>query len=125
MSKFFDTARGGTRFILMCGNLVFKFPYYKCIFKGRLQNLREWRDRNKSSHLAKLYLSIPFGLCNVMERVEPISKPFDTSQDEYIKSYFDNIIKDKLELKFILKDGSTGNFGMKNGKLVKLDWGGY
>ena len=60
-----------------------------------------------------------------MERVEPISKPFDTSQDEYIKSYFENIIKDKLELKFILKDGSTGNFGMKNGKLVKLDWGGY
>ena len=65
MNKFFKTTRGGTRYIILIGNLVFKFPYFK------------------------------------------------------------DIIKDTNELRFILKDGSTGNFGLRNGELVKLDWGGY
>ena len=125
MNKFFKTTRGGTRYIVLIGNLVFKFPYFKCIPQGRLQNIIEWRDRNKSKHLARLYFAFPFGLCNIMERVTPISEPFDTSKDDFIKSYFKDIIKDKNELRFILKDGSTGNFGLRNGELVKLDWGGY
>lgn len=125
MNKFFKTTRGGTRYIILIGNLVFKFPYFKCIPQGRLQNRIEWRDRNKSKHLARLYFAFPFGLCNIMERVTPISEPFDTSKDDFIKSYFKDIIKDKNELRFILKDGSTGNFGLRNGELVKLDWGGY
>ena len=90
-----------------------------------MQNRIEWRDRNKSDHLARLYFAFPFGLCNIMERVTPISEPFDTSKDDFIKSYFKDIIKDTNELRFILKDGSTGNFGLRNGELVKLDWGGY
>lgn len=125
MNKFFKTTRGGTRYIILIGNLVFKFPYFKCIPQGRLQNIIEWRDRNKSKHLAHLYFAFPFGLCNIMERVTPISEPFDTSKDDFIKSYFKDIIKDTNELRFILKDGSTGNFGLRNGELVKLDWGGY
>lgn len=125
MNKFFKTTRGGTRYIVLIGNLVFKFPYFKCIPQGRLQNRIEWRDRNKSKHLARLYFAFPFGLCNIMERVIPISEPFDTSKDDFIKSYFKDIIKDTNELRFILKDGSTGNFGLRNGELVKLDWGGY
>ena len=125
MNKFFKTTRGGTRYIVLIGNLVFKFPYFKCIPQGRLQNRIEWRDRNKSKHLARLYFAFPFGLCNIMERVIPISDPFDTSKDDFIKSYFKDIIKDTNELRFILKDGSTGNFGLRNGELVKLDWGGY
>ena len=125
MNKFFKTTRGGTRYIILIGNLVFKFPYFKCIPQGRLQNRVEWRDRNKSKHLARLYFAFPFGLCNIMERVTPISEPFDTSKDDFIKSYFKAIIKDTNELRFILKDGSTGNFGLRNGELVKLDWGGY
>ena len=125
MNKFFKTTRGGTRYIVLIGNLVFKFPYFKCIPQGRLQNRIEWRDRNKSKHLARLYFAFPFGLCNIMERVVPISEPFDTSKDDFIKSYFKDIIKDTNELRFILKDGSTGNFGLRNGELVKLDWGGY
>ena len=125
MNKFFKTTRGGTRYIILIGNLVFKFPYFKCIPQGRLQNRIEWRDRNKSKHLARLYFAFPFGLCNIMERVTPISEPFDTSKDDFIKYYFKDIIKDKNELRFILKDGSTGNFGLRNGQLVKLDWGGY
>ena len=125
MNKFFKTTRGGTRYIILIGNLVFKFPYFKCIPQGRLQNRIEWRDRNKSKHLARLYFAFPFGLCNIMERVIPISEPFDTSKDDFIKSYFKDIIKDTNELRFILKDGSTGNFELRNGELVKLDWGGY
>ena len=125
MNKFFKTTRGGTRYIILIGNLVFKFPYFKCIPQGRLQNRIEWRDRNKSKHLARLYFAFPFGLCNIMERVIPISEPFDTSKDDFIKSYFKDIVKDTNELRFILKDGSTGNFGLRNGELVKLDWGGY
>ena len=125
MNKFFKTTRGGTRYIVLIGNLVFKFPYFKCIPQGRLQNRVEWQDRNKSDHLARLYFAFPFGLCNIMERVTPISEPFDTSKDDFIKSYFKDIIKDTNELRFILKDGSTGNFGLRNGELVKLDWGGY
>ena len=125
MNKFFKTTRGGTRYIILIGNLVFKFPYFKCIPQGRLQNRIEWRDRNKSDHLAHLYFAFPFGLCNIMESVTPISEPFDTSKDDFIKSYFKDIIKDTNELRFILKDGSTGNFGLRNGELVKLDWGGY
>lgn len=125
MNKFFKTTRGGTRYIILIGNLVFKFPYFKCIPQGRLQNKIEWQDRNKSDHLARLYFAFPFGLCNIMERVTPISEPFDTSKDDFIKSYFKDIIKDTNELRFILKDGSTGNFGLRNGELVKLDWGGY
>ena len=125
MNKFFKTTRGGTRYIILIGNLVFKFPYFKCIPQGRLQNRIEWRDRNKSKHLARLYFAFPFGLCNIMERVTPISEPFDTSKDDFIKSYFKDIIKDTNELRFISKDGSTGNFGLRNGELVKLDWGGY
>ena len=125
MNKFFKTTRGGTRYIILIGNLVFKFPYFKCIPQGRLQNRIEWRDRNKSKHLARVYFAFPFGLCNIMERVIPISEPFDTSKDDFIKSYFKDIIKDTNELRFILKDGSTGNFGLRNGELVKLDWGGY
>ena len=125
MNKFFKTTRGGTRYIILIGNLVFKFPYFKCIPQGRLQNRIEWRDRNKRKYLARLYFAFPFGLCNIMERVTPISEPFDTSKDDFIKSYFKDIIKDTNELRFILKDGSTGNFGLRNGELVKLDWGGY
>lgn len=125
MNKFFDTALGGTRFVLMVGNLVFKFPYYKCFTQGQRQNIKEWQDRDKSTHLAKLYLSLPFGLCNVMERVVPLAKPLSSIESDKIKDYFRSKHLSKKELEFLLEDATLENFGTKDGKIVKLDWGGY
>lgn len=125
MNKFFDTALGGTRFIVMIGNFVLKFPYYKCFEQGQRQNRKEWRDRKKSSHLAKLYFSLPFGLCNIMERVIPLAKPLSSIESDDIKNYFRKKNLPRKELEFILEDASLENFGTRDGKVVKLDWGGY
>lgn len=125
MNKFFETALGGTRFIVMVGGLVFKFPYYKCIEQGQKQNKNEWRDKDKSSYLAKLYVSLPFGLCNVMERVIPLAKPLSSIESDVIKNYFRHKNLPKEELEFILEDATLENFGTKDTKIVKLDWGGY
>lgn len=125
MGKFFKTSLGGTRFIIIIGNIVFKLPYYKCISQGRIQNIREWQDKDKSSHLAKLYYSFPFGLCNIMERVVPLADPLSSIESELIRDYFKKNVKDKKELNFLLEDASLENFGTKKGQIVKLDWGGY
>lgn len=125
MYKFFETALGGTRYILMVGNIVFKFPYYKCLKQGRRQNVKELQDRDKSSHLAKLYFSFPFGLCNIMERVTPLAKPLSSIESDSVKEYFKSQNLSKRELEFILEDATLENFGIKDGKIVKLDWGGY
>ena len=126
MNKFFKTTRGGTRFIVLIGNLVFKFPYFKCIPQGRLQNRIEWRDRNKSEHLTRLYFSFPWGWCNVAERVTPLAQPLSSIEGgELIKDYFKTRVKSKDELDFLLVDGNLENFGVKGNGIVKLDWGGY
>ena len=126
MNKFFDTALGGSRYVLMIGGLVFKFPYCKCIAQGREQNEKEWRDHHKSEHLAKLYFSFPWGWCNVAERVTPLAQPLSSIEGgELIKDYFKARVKSKDELDFLLVDGNLENFGIKDKKIVKLDWGGY
>lgn len=126
MSKFFDTALGGSRYVLMVGGLVFKFPYRKCIEQGREQNEKEWQDRHKSEHLAKLYFSFPWGWCNVAERVTPLAQPLSSIEGgELIKNYFKVRVKSKDELDFLLVDGNLENFGVKGSGIVKLDWGGY
>ena len=125
MNKFFKVALGGTRYIVMIGRLVFKFPYYKCMRQGRRQNKVEWRDRNNSSHLAKLYASLPFGLCNIMERVVPLAEPLSSQESDFVREHFRNQKLPKEELEFLLEDATLENFGLRNGKIVKLDWGGY
>lgn len=126
MSKFFDTALGGSRYVVLIGNIVCKFPYFKCIKQGRTQNKREWKDRKKSKHLAKLYFSFPFGLCNIMERVKPLAQPLSSIvEDSLVRDYFKQKAESKQELEFLLEDGSLENFGIKKGRIVKLDWGGY
>lgn len=127
MNKFFDTALGGSRYVLMIGRLVLKFPYRKCIAQGREQNEKEWRDRHKSEHLAKLYFSFPWGWCNVAERVTPLAQPLSSIEGgELIKDYFKARVKSKDELDFLLVDGNLENFGVIKGRgIVKLDWGGY
>lgn len=125
MNKFFEVALGGTRFILIIGKIVFKLPYYKCFSQGRNQNIKEWEDRNKSTYLAKLYFSFPFGLCNIMERVTPLASPLTSIESDLIKDYFREKVKNKVELNFLLEDASLENFGTKDGQIVKLDWGGY
>lgn len=124
-NKFFETALGGTRFIVMIGGLVFKIPYYKCIKQGRRQNEKEWKDRKKSSHLAKLYFSLPFGLLNIMERVIPLAQPLSSQESDFVREHFRNQKLPKEELEFLLEDATLENFGLRNGKIVKLDWGGY
>ena len=123
--KFFETALGGTRFIVMIGGIVFKIPYYKCIKQGRRQNEKEWIDRKKSSYLARLYFSFPFGLLNIMERVIPLAQPLSSIESDCVKDYFRNKKLSKDELEFILEDATLENFGVKDEKIVKLDWGGY
>lgn len=126
MNKFFEVALGGSRYVLMIGNLAFKFPYKKCINQGRKQNMQEWKDRNKSKHLAKLYYSFPFGLCNIMERVTPLAQPLSSIEGAaLVRNYFKLNVVSKEELDFLLEDSSLENFGIKDKKIVKLDWGGY
>ena len=52
-NNFFTTVRGGSRYVILIGNLAIKFPYLRFPYHGRKQNLKEWEYRNKSSHLAK------------------------------------------------------------------------
>lgn len=117
----FKTALGGTRYIILIGNIVFKFPYYKYFILGCKQNLREWKYRKRSSYLTKLYFSFPLGICNITERV----KPLENIDSEYIKNYFKLKIKNRKELSFILEDATSENFGVKDNRIVKLDWGGF
>lgn len=117
----FKTALGGTRYIILIGNIVFKFPYYKYFILGCKQNLREWKYRKRSSYLTKLYFSFPLGICNITERV----KPLENVDSEYIKNYFKLKIKNRKELSFILEDATSENFGVKDNCIVKLDWGGF
>ena len=42
-----------------------------------------------------------------------------------IKDYFRSKHLSKKELEFLLEDATLENFGTKDGKIVKLDWGGY
>lgn len=106
----------------MIGNLVFKFPYKNTFKDGCFQNKNEWKNRNKSSNLTKLYFSFPFGLCNIAERVTPLKK--EEYNDLFLMHYFTEKGCTENELKFLLVDGYYRNFGKrKNGDVVKLDWG--
>ncbi len=116
-----NTAIGGSRFVVLIGNLVIKFPRPNTFQRGRKQNTQEWQHRNKSSHLAKLYFSFPFGMCNIMQRAILFDR--DVTKD-VIRDYFKNKIRSKEELEFILEDSRTGNFGVVAHKVVKIDWGG-
>ena len=60
-----------------------------------------------------------------MERVTPLADPLSSIESELIRDYFKKKVKDKKELDFLLEDASLGNFGTKQGQVVKLDWGGY
>lgn len=116
------TARGGSRFIIALGNIVFKFPYIHNFKEGIVQNKYEWKNRNRSNYLTKLYFSFPFGLCNIAERVIPLSKMDYGNID--LKDYFKAKVSSDEELKFLLVDSFSRNFGKrKNGDVVKLDWG--
>ena len=124
-NNFFTTVRGGSRYVILIGNLAIKFPYLRFPYHGRKQNLKEWEYRNKSSHLAKLYISFPFGWCNVMERVQPLAKSLSSVDcTNLIRAYFKNKVTGD-ELAFLLEDSTLENFGTKNGRIVKLDWGGF
>lgn len=120
--KWFYTTRGGSRFILIIGNFVLKIPYYRTVGEGIKQNKYEWQNRNRSKYLTKLYVSLPFGLCNIAERVTPLNK-YDYSKLD-LKEYFKVKVKSEEELRFLLVDSFSRNFGRrKNGDVVKLDWG--
>lgn len=125
MSNFLALTSGGTRYVLFIGNLVFKFPRLDRFTEGLEQNNIEWRDRNKSSFLAKLYFSFPLGLCNIMERIEAFPpQNFGDEGNALIRNYYKDKVSSK-ELEFLLEDGALRNFGMKDGIMLKLDWGGY
>lgn len=124
-NKFFTTVRGGSRYVILLWKFAIKLPYLRCPYHGRKQNLKEWECRKKSKYLAKLYISLPFGWCNVMERVQPLAGSL-TSIDcaHLVREYFKNKVTGS-ELNFLLEDSTLENFGVKNGKIVKLDWGGF
>lgn len=54
-----------------------------------------------------------------------MAQPLSSIESNSVKDYFRSKGLPKDELEFILEDATLENFGIKDGKIVKLDWGGY
>lgn len=115
---------GSSRFVILWGDFAFKFPKISAFRRGIKQNKNEWKYKNSSRYLAHLYYSVPFGLCNIMERLEPLDVYFTSIEEcwDFITKHFKDKVSDE-ELDFLLSDGQFENFGRRVNEIIKLDWG--
>lgn len=111
---------GSSRKVLLLGKFAFKFAYgnNKFYFKqGMLANKQEtYYSKLDKERFAKVYLSFPFGLLNICQRADELTKEQFASFifEDFSAIYFS--IYDIVEFK-------RDSFGIVNGKIVAIDYG--
>lgn len=111
---------GSSRYVILISKFAFKIPKISMFKCGMEQNIGELKNKNRSNYLAHLYFSLPFGILNIMERLEPLN--VNLTNDEgwsYITDYFKSKVS-KDELEFLLSDGQCKNFGTRG---EEIDYG--
>lgn len=116
---------GVTRTVFLVGKYAVKIPCvhrtYAMFIEGIRSNLAEGRfvGYEPQAPIARTLYSNRFGLLNIQERVRPVSgknKLFRIALVELSACEFFN--RD-----FIMDDPKPDNFGYKQNKLVKIDYG--
>ena len=113
--------QGSTRIVLVLSKYVIKIPTilnYELFLCGLLANIREGYiyKETRRNDLARVCYYNRLGLFLIMERVDICSN--DEAYELY-KYVYDKYKDDEL----MLDDFKTSNWGRKNGKLVKVDYG--
>jgi hypothetical protein len=117
--------QGCTRTVFVLKNKVIKIPTFKSFelfLCGLLSNLREgWRyEHFARNDLAKVFYYNRFGLFLIMERIEVCDN--DEAHELYEKIH--ELYQYDKEKEFMLDDLKPSNWGRKDGKLIKIDYGG-
>lgn len=104
--------KGTMRRVFVFKNIVIKIPLN---LKGYLANMNEiynwYKYKQYKEYLCPIIFHDLLGLMLVMKRVQPV---YDL--DEYDISFMDYTIP-------VFNDIKRNNFGLLNGKLVKIDYG--
>jgi len=120
--------RGNTRIVFIFKNFVIKIPnikHYNLFIRGIIHNLNEKIFSGSHKDLAKVYHCNRFGLFLIMEKVDFVVIDGYNPHDSWLpfvemieERYKDDKMKD-----FMLDDCGVNNWGYKNGKLLKIDYG--
>lgn len=116
-------SKGATRIVFMFSKFVIKIPRvipWKNCLVGMLANLQE-REFNtlKRNDLAPIFLSSRLGLFVIMKR----AKPIENYTDAEFWGILDEMYKGTDFYEFMLSDYKMNNYGIINGKIVKIDYG--
>lgn len=115
---------GVTRIVIVLNKIVIKIPNfrnYKNFLNGILANLQEKEFSNIHDDLAKVKYCNCLGLFLIMEKVEAVD-PKNIEYKEFKGRIVEKYKNDPLS-EFMLSDCKPENWGYKENKLVKLDYG--
>lgn len=115
--------RGCTRIVILTKRYAFKIPRitsWEGFLLGCLANLneRKWQDAPKVFRLCPLLFSNRLGFLNVMPRCKRIRHT-----GFYRQELISICLESTVAKEFYLSDAKPENYGMYNGRMVKLDYG--
>lgn len=115
--------KGTSRSVLLIGKYALKFPRclsWKAFVMGMLANINEaqWKNAPNDWHLCPLLYSNKFGLLNIMPRCKSIKH-----RGLYAVELARLSAITPLSKSWYVYDAKPRNFGMLNGRMVKLDYG--
>lgn len=113
--------QGCTRIVILTKKWAIKIPNfyeYRLMLCGILANLQEKLFSDVGyPELCPVKFSLPFGLCVVMPKVKVLT------DEEFLKLDIDSFIE--TENYIIPTEKKSNSFGLLNGKLVVIDYGGF
>ena len=114
---------GSTRTVFLTRNYAVKIPtllFTGLWNRGRIANLHERRLSGIHKDLCPVVWGDPFGLILVMPKVGEISSSIDWLD---MRQSFEFRYKNDPMCDFLLRDFKPSNWGVLNGRLVKIDYG--
>lgn len=118
---FVKVSKGSSRYVLLIGNLAFKFPYFyswKTFLLGLLGNMQEVefsKVTEMKSKLCPIKFYLPLGFLVVMPKVRILVN------NELSKDYLEKFCN--LETCVIPAEIKSDSFGYYRDKLVVVDFG--
>lgn len=109
------------RWVFLTKNYAIKVPRPLMLFGGIKSNINEVRvyRKTKDERLCPVLWWLPFGLLVVMPRCEHVQPHLHRD-----RCFEDGYVKPEHRAEEYGEDDHCGNYGLLNGRFVKMDYGG-
>ena len=117
--------KGATRNVLILKNIVIKLPTikeFRLFLYGLLANIKEknvYKNNIERDDLGVIYCGNRFGLFLVMKKYDICNNNKSLELLEFLEEKYKN---DELK-DFMLSDFKPSNWGMHDGRYIKIDYG--